>query len=502
MVFSRNYKTENKLTNRFRKQAGAWGVMFILCSIPAWGGEKSRLEDTEKFPKPYIFKDRGMGHFEPKYSLNQSGLLPEWLSLALQQRTRYETLTHQFRSGASGSDQVLSLRTLTQATLRLHPEWKIQLEFQDSRAEGVDSGTAMSTAIVNTAELLEANLQWLQKGLFQEGSRSLLRGGRLTMDIGTRRLVARNRFRNTKNAFTGLDWIWQARSGALVRALFTLPTIRQPSSPAALLDNEVVFDKETFDRVFWGIFVSTPKLLSKDTGEFYIFGLHEQDGPGFATRNRQLITPGFRWYRLPQKGKYDYEWESVLQFGQSRATTAVTDTRNLDHIAHFHHVEAGYTFPVPWSPRLVLAFDYASGDGNPSDGRNGRFDPLFGATVFDYGPTSIHRAFIRSNITGPGAKLTVRPHPKITASIHYRAFWLASDTDVWAGNSGLRDSSGSSGSFLGHQIFLRGLWQVLANVQLESGFTYRIDGDFQETAPNSPDQDHSFYSYASLTLSF
>jgi len=502
MTFPRKAKTENKAINRLWKRAGALFIGLILSPMVVWGDEEPLALKTDDFPKPYIFKDRGMGHFEPKFSLNQSGVLPVWLSLSLQQRTRYETLDRQFRSGASGSDQVLSLRTLAQATVHLHSDWKIQLEFQDSRAERVDSGTAMSTAIVNAAELLEANLQWLQKGLFQEGSRSLLRGGRLTIDIGKRRLVARNRFRNTKNAFTGLDWIWQARGGTQVRALFTLPQIRQPSSSAALLGNEVAFDKETFDRVFWGIFISTPKLLSNDRGEIYVFGLHEKDGPGLATRNRQLITPGFRWYRSPRKGQFDYEWESVLQFGQSRATTAVTDTRNLDHIAHLHHIETGFTFPAPWSPRLVLAFDFASGDGNPADGRNGRFDPLFGATVFDYGPTSIHRAFIRSNITGPGAKLIVRPHPRITASIHYRAFWLASDTDVWAGNSGLQDPSGNSGSFLGHQIFLRGLWQVLANVQLESGFTYRMDGDFQDRVPNAPHQDNSLYSYASLTLSF
>jgi hypothetical protein len=502
MIYSKYSIAEKKRMDRFWKQTGGWLIGLILFPMIACGNENPLLQTTNGFPRPYIFKDRGMGSFSPQYSLNQSGMLPEWLSLSLQQRTRYETLNHQFRSRASGSDQVLSLRTLAQATLDLHADWKIQLEFQDSRAEWGDTGTAMSTAIVNAAELLEANLQWLQKGLFQGGSRSLLRAGRLTMDIGKRRLVARNRFRNTKNAFTGLDWIWQARTGTQFRALLTLPVIRQPSTSTALLDNEVAFDKETFDRIFWGIFISTSKLFSGDKGELYVFGLHEQDAPGLATRNRQLITPGFRWYQPQQKGQYDYEWESVLQFGQSRATTATTDTRNLDHFSHFHHVEIGYSFLAPWSPRLVLAFDYASGDDNPADGRNGRFDPLFGATVFDFGPTSIHRAFIRSNITGPGVKFIVRPHSKVTAYLHYRAFWLASDTDVWAGNSGLQGSSGNSDSFLGHQIYLRGIWQAFANAKLEFGFVYRISGDFQETAPNSPRPSDSLYSYASITFSF
>ena len=256
------------------------------------------------------------------------------------------------------------------------------------------------------------------------------------------------------------------------------------------------------DRILWGLFFATPSLPWGDRGEFYLFGLHERDQPNFLTSNRQLYTPGFRLYRPAETGRIDYEWESILQFGTSRATTATTDVRDLDHFAHFHHAEVGYSFAVAWSPRLILAYDYASGDGNPNDGNNGRFDTLFGASVFDYGPTSIHRPFIRSNISGPGVKFSIQPNKFVTAYIHYRAFWLASDTDVWAGNSGLRDPSGGSGSFLGHQLFLRGKWQVFANVHLESGVAYRIDGSFQDTAPGSPREGNTLYSYIQTTFSF
>ena len=480
-----------------------WQLAFLVLLIPATSLAKhTSYKDNDPSPRPYVYKDSDIGKTGLRFTINESGMLPAWLSLAVQHRTRYETLDSQFRSGTTGSDQALSLRTLAQATIRLHPNFKIQMELQDSRAELVDSGTAISPGLVNAAELLEANLQWQTKGLFQKDSRSLIRGGRLTMDIGHRRLVSRNRFRNVLNSFTGVDWIWKDQSGNTVRTLFTLPVRRLPTTQAELLDNDAAFDKETLDRIFWGVFFATPNLLWGDEAELYLFGLHEDDRPDFLTRNRQLYTPGFRIYRPPQKSRIDYEWESIFQFGTSRATTAATDVQDLDHFAHFHHAEVGYSFSTSWSPRLILAFDYASGDGDPNDGTQGRFDPLFGATVFDFSPTGIHRPFIRSNITGPGVIFSIHPHRSVSTYIHYRAFWLASDTDVWAGNSGLRDITGKSGSFLGQQWFVRAIWRALPNVQLEGGVAYRIDGDFQNTAPNSPREGNTLYSYIQTTFSF
>ncbi|MDH3256022.1 MAG: alginate export family protein, partial [Nitrospinota bacterium] len=201
-----------------KRLTGWWLAWMLLTPVTTWAQDPP-LKDDASFPEPYIYNGKEIGDGEPRFTFNESGVLPDWLSLAVQHRARYETLKSQFRSGTTGSDQALSLRTLAQATVRLHPGFNIQLELQDSRAELADSGTAITSGIVNAAELLEANLQWLKKGLFQENSRSLLRGGRLTMDFGKRRLVARNRFRNALNAFTGVDWIWKAQSGNTVRTL-------------------------------------------------------------------------------------------------------------------------------------------------------------------------------------------------------------------------------------------------------------------------------------------
>ncbi len=489
------------MVKRFKKFSG-WCLIFLFWFSSCCWAKNSLNSSLNNFPKPYIFEDKVLGPLEPLFTLNKNGFLPSWLSLSLQNRTRYETLIHPFRSGARGSDQVLSLRTLIQATLHLNSIFRIQLEFQDSRAELADSGTPINTSIVNSVELLEANLQLYSNDLFQIGSHSFLRGGRLTMDVGKRRLVARNRFRNTKNAFTGLDGIWQSKSGNQFRIFITLPVNRKPHSQNRLLNNDVSFDSESFDRILWGLFISSSNLPFNHKGEIYLIGYHEDDSQYVATPNRKLYSSGFRIYHPKQKGQLDYEWESILQFGKSRATNSKIDTLDLNHFAHFHHLEIGFSFHCKWSPRLILAYDYASGDSNPNDKKNGKFDTLFGASVFDFGPTSIHQAFIRSNIHGPGIKFTVKPISQLTAYFHYRVFWLASKTDLWSGNSGLQDSTGNSGSFLGHQIFIRGRWQIMGNAQLEGGTVYRIDGDFQKMAPLAPRLGNTLYSYISIAFSF
>ena len=436
------------------------------------------------------------------WSLNEAIGLPGWLSISGEHQARYETLNSQFRANSTGSDQILSLRTLVMGEIRLDKSFKINAELQDSRAELADTGSRMNNSIVNTAELLQANLTWSQEDLFVQGSRSRLRGGRLTMDIGKRRLVARNRLRSVIQAYTGLDWKWIAKEGNQLRMFLTLPVNRRPEDKASLLDNEAKIDKETTDLVFWGLWYAPPQLPWGHKGELFLLGLHEKDGPDFATRNRQLYTTSIRVYRPAQTGAFDYELQSVLQLGTSRATAAAGDTRDLDHQAHFHHAEAGYSFEARWSPRLYFEYDFVSGDDDPNDGTNDGFDLLYAPNVPEFGPTGIYSAFVRGNLSSPGVRLQVRPDKNLKAYFSYRAFWLASSTDIWAGASGLRDTTGNSGTFLGHQLLLRGMWKARPNIHLEGAVTYRIDGDFQKTAPNSPREGDTVYSYLQVAFLF
>ena len=430
---------------------------------------------------------------EEPWELKSAVPLPERLSIHADHRIRYEYLDNQFRAGLAGSDQVLAIRTRVEIEFRIADWLKAGAELQDSRAYLHDSTTPLGTGMVNTVELLQAYLEFATDGPF--GGSQTARLGRMTMDIGSRRFVARNRYRNTSNAFNGLALQWQGDGERELRIFYVLPVQRRPTDADRIRNNKIEFDRESFDFQFFGVFYAD-KLPWGDHREVYLFGMWEQgtydSTDPEVTPNRKLLTGGFRLLRKAHEGRFDYELESALQGGRSR-------TVEQDHFAHFHHLALGYTFDKPWSPQLVLHYDYASGDRDPTDNRNHRFDTLFGARRFDFGPTSTYGAFARENINSPGVRLRLKPDRKWSAFIDYRAVWLAEARDQWVPTR-VHDPSGSSGTFVGSQIELRLRWDVLPrNWRLEVGYAHLFAGEFIDKAGNRGDTN---YVYSQVGVKF
>jgi len=274
---------------------------------------------------------------------------PPWLTIEGRQRARFESLDEDFRSNRNGHNQLFAFRTLLKATVR-QEEFELTGELQDSRQYGAPSKGQLGTSIVNAVELLQAYVALEFEDAFGAGDRFYVQAGRHTMDVGSRRLVARNRFRNTINAFTGVNALWEAASGAAVRAFFVLPVQRRPTGATNHLANHVAFDEERKQVKFYGAHVETPKTDGGLGGELYAFGLHENDGPDLATRDRELWTVGGRARKAPKKG-FGFELESAIQLGRSRSSSSGTNTTDLDHRAQFHHVSASYGFDLPTDPR-------------------------------------------------------------------------------------------------------------------------------------------------------
>jgi hypothetical protein len=427
--------------------------------------------------------------------------LPGWLSLDGTYRARYESLDGPFRPKARGSDQIMVERLWVNARVtvdRLYAD----VELEDSRQQLADSGTPLGTDIVNTLEPLQAYLGARFSDVFSASDRLDLTAGRMTIDVGSRRLVARNRFRNTANAFTGVRAAWQRSDGYEAQAFYVLPVQRRPSDFASLKDNDSEIDTETSGAQFWGIFGAKSNILGTATGEAYFYGLRTSDRPDIPVADRKLYAPGVRLFVRPASKSWDYEVEGAFQFGTSRLTTAAADKKNLQHRAGFFHGAAGYTLPANMSPRLELSYDYASGDRDPKDGTNNRFDTLYGARRFDFGPTGIYGALARSNISSPGMRIEAKPTRDVRGFAGYRAVWLASSKDQFT-TARLQDPTGRSGSFVGHQIEAQLQYNVLpGNLALEIGGAYLIHGKFLENAPNAPHEGNTTYYYASVTATF
>ena len=425
---------------------------------------------------------------------------PSDLTITATVRARVEGIDGQFRPNAARSDAMVSLRTTLAAEYDAGPV-RFGGELWDARAYGEAANSSVSSSDVNALELVQAYVKvelgdWRQSA--KGGGKGLLTAGRFTMDIGSRRLVARNRFRNTTNAFTGANLEWTGRGGARLQAFWVMPQIRRPDDAAGLRDNRVKRDLETTAVQFFGGDLTLPGVLG-GTLEGYGFRLAERDGDNRPTRNRRLWTTGLRLFAKPSAGNWDHDFEAAYQFGTARRSAGASDLADLDVSAWFAHAEAGYSFAAPWKPRVSVVLDGASGDGGKT-GRYARFDTLFGSRRSDFGPTALHGALGRANILSPGLRLETAPSKRTDAMITYRALWLENPRDAFASTS-VRDASGASGRFAGHQFDARlRHWIVPDLLQAETGGAVLFKHGVLRDAPNAPPTGNTVYGYFDLTL--
>jgi hypothetical protein len=391
-------------------------------------------------------------------------------------RSRFEAIDEQFGGGLSGADHVLALQTSLMFDYKLD---KLQLygEIMDSRGLMNDERSSVGTFLVNTLEPIQAYAAFKLPSRSDAGS--TLRVGRLTLDIGKRRLISRNRFRNTVSTFTGIDWQWQGAAGQNARAIWLQPMRILPTRFDELLDDEFELDRGQRDTSVSGGYYQFPSGRDGDTVEVYGFA-YDSAAPATdpAAYFDDLWSVGTRVFRPAVKGRWNYEVEAISQTGESGAIVAGAPRRDLDHRAHLLHVELGYQFDVAWAPTVMFVFDDASGDEDPLDSRNERFNTLFGDRRFELTTTGIYGPFNRSNLHGTGVRATFTPTSRLQGMLHYRSYRLAAERDTWVG-IGARDAAGGAGDALGRQLEASVTWTAIANrLALEAGLEHLDFGRF------------------------
>ncbi len=417
------------------------------------------------------------------------------LKLSGSVRARYETISGQPRVGFNDNDDLFNLRTIITAQYDAGSV-RFGAELYDSRVYGSDPGTPVTTNEVNTLELVQAYIGATIDAPFGKGSKIDLQAGRFLLNLGSRRLVAADDYRNTTNGYTGLRADIAAPGGVTATLIYTLPQVRLPDDLSSLRNNDVEFDRESFDLLLWGGVVAKKRALGEATAELSYFHLGERDTPARPTRNRSLDTVGVRVIREPVPDKWDFEVEAIYQTGSARNGLAPAAPLR-DVSAWFVHADTGFSFGPS---RLSVEFDYASGD--QGRGRNNRFDSLFGMRRADLAPAGLYNAVGRANILTPALRFESTTSKRFDWFAAYRQMWLASRTDSFS-TTNVRDAAGRSGRFAGHQVEARArYWLIPKTLRAEVNGLLLFKGRFLETAPNAPPNGTTRYLSLNLTSSF
>jgi hypothetical protein len=459
----------------------------------------------------------------PPYSVNLSKTGIDavrditWLDVGLEQRIRYEHRDDDIRRSnpladagpaarrayAGGVDEPVLLKTRAYLGLKevLDP-FRFAVEVQDSRR--YNSRFAEDNRDVNEFEFISAYGELFFKDALGKddlgNNRPLsIKAGRFNFEFLDRRLLASNEWRNTTNTFQGFQAaLGQDKNDWSLDGLALQPLDRLKYNT----------DKPIEQQWFYGAIGHWRKWSKWITLEPYYLGLRKADtqDPG-GLDNRDIHSPALRAYGFIPGTGFNWDMDAIYQFGRSANRRT---GRSEEHEAFAFTFEAGYTFDHPWKPRISAQYGYASGDKDPNDTQNNRFERFFGFAR----PWSADDYVVMENISAPKIRLEFQPRKNLSVDTGVGLYWLASDKDrfnnlfsVSDANDFNRDSSGKSGDYLGNSFDIRLRYEPVKHVKTTVGYSHFTTGDFVRNrmvasngnVPGMFEKDTDFF-YLELTL--
>jgi hypothetical protein len=304
-----------------------------------------------------------------------------------------------------------------------------------------------------------------------------LTAGRQEINLGDERLVGSS------------NWTNSARSFDAARLSLHHAGYRLDAFAASVVDQrDQELNHHTKGNNLHGLYGGLDSLLPGATIEPYLLwrlaplslsGATEHGGRGKLNEK----TAGVRWVgKLPDG--FDYNVEMAKQFGSF----------GLDGIdAWAGHWVVGKKFTSPkWQPRLVLEYNYASGDANPVDGTRGTFDELYPTSHGKYG---IADQVGWRNIHDPHIGLDLKPAAKLTITGGFHEYWLASAHDGLYNSGGTlisRSATGSAGRHVGQELDGYGVYSVSKVISFGAGYGRLFTGEFLNRTTRGHDYNYAY----------
>ncbi len=232
------------------------------------------------------------------------------------------------------------------------------------------------------------------------------------------------------------------------------------------------------DTDFYGVY-GTRVIASRHlVYDLYWLGLNRRSaafGNLTARENRQTFGSRLGGRLL---GSSDFDLEGAVQAGRH-------GDRHI--LAAMFTTQLGYIWAErAWTPRAYANFDFASGDGNPDDGRLGTFNQLFplGHAYLGFAD------FVgRQNIEDLSLGLSAAPIREVLLTAGWHNFWRADSHDALYNPAGMvvRPGGGGESARVGREMDVVGHYLFNRYVAVELGYCHFFTGSFlRESGGDAP----------------
>lgn len=395
-----------------------------------------------------------------------------WLSFGGQARLRYESWNN-FNASESFDEDMLLTRFRFHSDLHIGPNVRVF-------AEGISAlATNQEFRVDGALDVNELDLQQAFVDLkvpIAEETAFTFRGGRQELLFGKQRLVSPLDWANTRRTFEGVKGTLTVPGGWSVSGFWT-----QLVAP----NQKYEFNTADAQTPFWGVYATGPIDCIPDMkADFYYLGSDRQDAlPGMKGDLRH--TAGGRLFGKVGKTGFDYDFEGAYQWGDRPGDVEVS--------AYMVGTEFGYSpGAFPGAPRVFVGFDYATGDGDPTDSDFETFSQLYPLGHAYLGYIDIVG---RQNIEAYTVGVSFTPVQKFTLLVQGLAFRLADDASTLF-NAGGGAVTGKAGTRdVGYELDVLLTHQYDAHTQIMVGYSHLCAGEYFDIPARGENVDFFYLSW-------
>ncbi|MGV2289900.1 alginate export family protein [Trinickia sp. YCB016] len=359
-----------------------------------------------------------------------------YLSLGMNLRERIETNNAPLFGIGTQSNTYLIQRIEVHADAHLADHWQFFVQVEDARPYGKDNVTPVDKNPLDLEQAFVTYTDSLGGGTFK------FRVGRQEMAFDLQRFIAVRDGPNVRQAF---DAIWADYEYQKWRF------IAYATQPVQYRDATVFDDVSNRGLTFSGVRFERKSVGPGDLSGYW--SLYTRSNARFLGASGYERRDVWDMRYFGTQGHFDWDFEGMLQTG------SVGDSSVL---AWAIGSIAGYKLDLPWSPRVALQMDAASGDRHPGDGHVGTFNPLFPNgyyfTLASYtGYTNL--IHIKPSITlEPTANLV------LLGALGFQWRETTGDAVYQQGSQVVPGTAGKGSLWTGMYVQLRADWTIAANL--------------------------------------